>query len=255
VANNSPPGGPGRLFSPLKEHSPGLLVDSVHMFIIWILAFIPTVPDAGVPMRSNSPRRPTRPRPFQLLEGRADRRPPTRPLDAAGRERVAQYVALAYQQAWKVARIARDIPADELTAEALYGLTYASSLYDPERRVPFGAYATMVIRHRLTLMVAVWRRARRTVGRLPGADREDAWEAEDRPGLDVSTATATHELCDRVRELLPPRWYMFLRLHHGEGRTLEEIGTRYGVTRQRVRELVVKATQKVREHFPEWMGN
>ena len=215
---------------------------------------IPSFTDAGVFMRANS----SRPiRPFRLLEGRADRRPPTRPLDAAGRERVAQYIPLAYQQAWKVARhLARDVPADELTSEALYALTYAASLYDPGRSVPFGAYATMVIRQRLILLVAAWRRARRAVRRVPGADRDDdVWEAEARPGLDVLTATATHELCDRVRELLPPRWYTFLRLHHGEGRTLEEIGTRYGVTRQRVRELVVKAAQRVREHFPEWMGN
>jgi RNA polymerase sigma factor (sigma-70 family) len=228
------------------------------MYIIWILAFIPTVPDAGVFMRASSPHRhrPPRPRTFQLLDGGADRRPPARPLDAAGRARVAENVGLAYQAAWRAAgHFARNVPADELTAEALYGLTYAASLYDPARGVPFGAYATMVIRHRLTLLALAWRRARRVLGRMPGADRDDPWEAEARPGPDAAATTATHDLCDRVRDVLPPRWYAVLRLHHGEGRTLEEIGTRFGVTRQRVRELVVKATERVREHFPDWMGN
>ena len=224
------------------------------MYSIWILAFIPPVPDAGVLMRSSLPRR--RPPTLHLLDGRAPRRPP-RPLDAAGRERVAENVGLAYHYASRAAQyFARDIPWDDVRAEALYALTYAASLFDPDRGVPFEAYATMVIRQRLGAMVTLWRRARRFLGRLPRpAPDEDPWEAEARPGPDVSTTTATHDFCDRVRDLLPPRLYLVLQLHHGEGKTLEEIGTRFGVSRQRIRELVVKATARVREHFPEWMGN
>ena len=83
-------------------------------------------------------------------------------LDEVGQRRVEAFTALAHQMAWKAARFyACDMPADELVAEALLGLTYASCLFDEERGVPFGAYATMVIRHRLIHAVRSWRQAKR----------------------------------------------------------------------------------------------
>src|SRR5918994_440129 len=77
--------------------------------------------------------------------------PPHRPaarLTADGRRRVETYRLLACRVAWRFARRnARDVPTDELVAEALYALTYAAGLYDANRDVPFGAYASRVIRH------------------------------------------------------------------------------------------------------------
>lgn len=177
------------------------------------------------------------------------------PLDEAGQKRVEEHTWLAYQLAWRFARRnARDLPADELISEALYGLTYASGLFKEERGVPFGAYARIVIRHRLIQLTLSWRRNRRacqfpTIATPAGPIEV---EAEDRPAPDQCAGAAVKEMCDRVREILPARLYDVLRLYHGEGYTLEEVGTRLGITRQRVTQLVNIARNQVRLRFPEW---
>src|SRR5262245_56648089 len=62
-----------------------------------------------------------------------------RPLDAAAQEQVKKHSWLAYQLAWRFARNrARDMPADELIAEALYALTYAAGLFEEDRGIEFG---------------------------------------------------------------------------------------------------------------------
>jgi RNA polymerase sigma factor (sigma-70 family) len=179
-----------------------------------------------------------------------------RPLDPVARARVEGAIPLAYRLAWRWARQrAPGVPPDELIAEALYGLTYAAGMFDETRGVPFPAYAALVIRHRLIHLVRVWRRAGR-VGPYPGqaAAGDDApWEAaDDNPGPDPVTGLAAREMCDRVRRALPRQWYTVLRLRHAEGRTFQEIGRRYGVSRQCIQQIVTQATERARESFPEW---
>jgi RNA polymerase sigma factor (sigma-70 family) len=179
-----------------------------------------------------------------------------RPLDPAAQARVEGSVALAYRLAWQCLRQhARDVPADELIAEALYGLTYAAALFDETRRVPFVAYATLVIRHRLIQFVRAWRRAAGRAGQYPDRGYADdaPWEAEDdNPAPDPVTGLAAREMCDRVRRVMPRKWYTVLRLYHAEGRTFQEIGRMFGVSRQRVQQVVVLATEQARQSFPEW---
>src|SRR5436305_11176499 len=97
---------------------------------------------------------PSRPRRDRLPDRRLRALPlprvsPGRPLGRVAQARVEGAVSLAYQIAWWYARRrAPDVPGDELIAEALYGLTYAAGLFDEARRVPFGAYAALVIQHR-----------------------------------------------------------------------------------------------------------
>jgi RNA polymerase sigma factor (sigma-70 family) len=176
-------------------------------------------------------------------------------LDRAGRERVEAYTWLARQLAWQFARTqSRDIPADELIAEALFGLAYASSLFQEERGVPFGAYVRMVIRHRLIQSVIAWRRGKRfePFPKIPTPSGPIEVEPEDRPAPDQCSQVASREMCEQVRCVLPARLYDILRLYHGEGRTLREIGLHFGISRQRVRQLVCKAGNRLRQHFPEW---
>jgi RNA polymerase sigma factor (sigma-70 family) len=78
------------------------------------------------------------------------------------------------------------------------------------------------------------------------------WEPEDRPTLDVCSDRAAHEMCRRVRAVLPERLYHVLCMRHAEGRTLTEIASRMGISRQRVRQLVAQARNQVRECFPHW---
>jgi RNA polymerase sigma factor (sigma-70 family) len=168
---------------------------------------------------------------------------------------VAEFTSLAYRLAWYFARSrATDVPVDELIGEAFYGLTYAAGMFRASKRVPFGAYATMVIRHRLMQAIRTWRRDR-WAGPFPTGTDEYAWEAPDpKPAPDLAARAAACEMCERVRRVLPAQMYAVLRLYHGEGRTLEEIGTVYGVTRQRIRQILAKATARARRHFPEWAG-
>jgi RNA polymerase sigma factor (sigma-70 family) len=191
--------------------------------------------------------RPVRPRPASRA----------RPLDPVGRARVEAFAPLAYRLAWYYARQrARDVPADELIAEALYGLTYAAGMFDDRRRVPFPAYAVLVIRHRLGLLIRTWRRARRA-GPYPAGTAYDGapWEAaDDRPKPELVAGASARDLCDRVRRVLPARWYTVLRLRHAEGWTFQEIGDHLGVSRQFIQQVVEKATVRVRRHFPDWPG-
>jgi RNA polymerase sigma factor (sigma-70 family) len=163
---------------------------------------------------------------------------------------------LAYRLAWRTHRQhARDVPVDELIAEALYGLTYAAGLFDQTRRVPFVAYAALVLRHRLTHFVRAWRRAAARVGPYPGQAYEDdtPWEAaDDNPDPDPVNGLAAREMCDRVRRVLPRQWYAVLRLYHAEGRTCQQIGRKFGVSRQRIQQVLIAATERARLSFPEW---
>jgi RNA polymerase sigma factor (sigma-70 family) len=175
---------------------------------------------------------------------------PVRRLGPADHARVEQFTRMAYKLAWGFARQqARDVPVDELIAEALFGLAYAAGRYDEARGVPFRAYAVMVMRHRLTNGVRAWRRMRRVppVSALPARD-DDWWETlEDRRAAPEPGAAATaRDLCERMRRGLPARWYTALRLFHAEGQTLQQIGRRMGITRERVRQLVLKAERKAR---------
>ena len=171
-----------------------------------------------------------------------------RPLDVPAQERAVAYTHLAYQLAWWFARnTARDVPADELISEALFGLTYAAGRYDEDRHVPFVAYAKMVIRHRLIQAVIRWRDKR--FAPLPDWSEStgEPWEPADyRPTPDLCARVAASELCDRVRRSMPSRWYKALHLYYGEGLTLEEVGSRLGVSRQRIGQLIIKAEQQAR---------
>jgi RNA polymerase sigma factor (sigma-70 family) len=236
-------------------------VDSERAFSYWIRVARPFLLDVGVLMRTiGKPVRPWRPskRP-RWLERPAPPKPTAKvhALDASGRARVEECITLAYRLAWHYARNSRDVPPDELIAEALYGLTYASGLFDESRGVPFPAYATLVVRHRLFHAILSWRRAKRAVPyptRIEVGD-EGPWEAEDhRPGPDQAAQASAREMCDRVRQVLPPDWYAVLRLYHVEGYTFDEIGRHFGLTRQRIQQVLIKAIARARRHFPDGVG-
>jgi RNA polymerase sigma factor (sigma-70 family) len=221
----------------------------------------PTLLNAGVLMRSTADtssrqRAPSTRRrvAFRLIRPRPVSR--ARPLDPVGQARVEAFTPLAYRLAWHYARQrARDVPPDELIAEALYGLTYAAGMFDESRHVPFGAYATMAIRHRLGQLIHGWRRGRRVLPYPANSDSADdaPWDAADnRPKPDLVASTSARDQCERVRRVLPARWYTVLRLRHAEGLTLQEIGDYFGVSRQWIRQVLEKASRRARRHFPNW---
>lgn len=142
--------------------------------------------------------------------------------------------------------------------EAGFALVYAASVYDAGKEVPFGAYATMVIRHRLVQAVTSWRRH----GRLAHVRFTDLAAPDDKgrptafdpacPQTQESyQEAATRELLGRVRRVLPRRWFDMLELYYACNHSLEEIGERLGLSRQRVQQLINKALVRARRYCPE----
>jgi DNA-directed RNA polymerase specialized sigma subunit len=181
-----------------------------------------------------------------------------RPLDAEARERVLVCVGLAEGLARREFRLCgRVMPLEELLGEARLALADAASRFREDAGVPFRAYATMVIRHRLVQAITVWRRGGRLAfpcfsdlglfgvgGRLLAPDPHCPWAHE--PGQIV----ANQEMLERVRRALPPRWFTLLELYYGQGYTMVEIGRQLGMSRQRVQELLCKALSRARRHCP-----
>jgi RNA polymerase sigma factor (sigma-70 family) len=174
------------------------------------------------------------------------------PLDETARERAESHLRMARRLAWKqFLSCAKSVPLDELQGEALHALCYAAGMFDDSRGVPFGAYATMAIRHRLIQAVRVWLRG----GRLAHVRFTDL-TANTKSMVDVSCPrtressddVALRDLLDRVRRVLPPRWFQALQLYYAHGYTLEEVGNRLGVTRERIRQMLSKAVGRARQN-------
>jgi RNA polymerase sigma factor (sigma-70 family) len=154
-------------------------------------------------------------------------------------------------------RCGRTVPLDELLGEAALALAYAASLYDASKAVPVGAWLTLVIRHRLVQAVTAWRRGGR-LGHVRFSDLEVPAASEDGSGYDPvcrRTREPVEEAGDldmvqRVRQVMPERWFELLHLYYVEGHTLEEIGNRFGLSRERVRQVLSKALARARRHWP-----
>jgi RNA polymerase sigma factor (sigma-70 family) len=181
---------------------------------------------------------------------------PLSPLDATAQARASAHLSLAELLAGtRFRRCGRVVPLEVLLSEAHYGLIYAASRYDESRGVPFGAFATMTIRHRLTQLVTAWRRGGwRDVLTFTDltALSGDASSRPDPPCWRISSPereAGVRDLLACVEAILPPRWFTLLQLHFAHNYTLEEIGTRYGISRERVRQLLGKAIQRVRREM------
>ena len=180
----------------------------------------------------------------------------SRQLDEAARERAQAHLHLADALAWRqYHRCGRTVPLEELQGEARLALSYAASLYDEGRGVPFGAYVTMVIRHRLMQAVTIWRRG----GRLDHICFADllaqnpegggqAFEPVCPHSREAEEEAALQELVDQIRRVVPARWFMLLELYFVREYTLEEIGMQLAISRERVRQLLAKAVARARLH-------
>ena len=181
------------------------------------------------------------------------------PLNDTAQDLARTHLALARRLAWKLYQSSsRKVPLDELRGEALYALVYAAGMFDPTRKVPFGAYATMAITHRLIQAVNVWYRGGR-LGHTRFTDLTASTLYEfDTPcprTREASDLSAVNDLLAQVRRALPPRWFQALNLYYAEGHTLEEVGRHLGVTRERVRQLLSKAVVRVRKKWADCCSN
>lgn len=179
-----------------------------------------------------------------------------RPLDAAAQARAEAHLPLAEWLAWcHFERCGRSVPLEELRGEAQLGLTYAASLYDPAKAVPFRAYAMMVVSHRLVQAVACWQRGNR-LDQVCFTDLLAAEGSLDGPALDSlcplaldpGRIVAARELLNRIKRSMPRRWFSVLARHYSFGDTLEEIGRDLGLSGERVCQILSQAVRRARRH-------
>ncbi len=173
------------------------------------------------------------------------------PLDHLQQQRTLEHLTLARRLAWKYFQSSsRCVPLDELRGEALYALVYAAGMFDEKRGVPFGAYATMAISHRLIQAVNSWRRGgRQACTRFSDltAFTQTEFDSPCPRTRESKDLAALREAMERLQRLMPPRWFHALHLYYAQGHTLEEVGRHLGVTRERVRQLLTKAIDRARE--------
>jgi len=174
----------------------------------------------------------------------------SRPLCESARKLASENLDIAEQMArWQFRRCHRMVPLDELISESMFGLVYAAGMFDPSRSVPFGTYARLAIRHRLTYTVKRWlrggtRHARNFADVLAEPDQQiDPVCHRTREPIE---AIQTHELVESLRRRMNPRWYRIFELYYAEGCTMREVGKRVGVSRERVRQLLDKAKARAR---------
>jgi RNA polymerase sigma factor (sigma-70 family) len=144
---------------------------------------------------------------------------------------LAYRVALRFARAWK-----NDCDRDALVNVCLYGLHRASLAFDAGRGLAFSTLATVSCRR---AAIAELRRLRRW--RL--VPLSDDYDTPARP-----EAEPPAELPPAVREALarlPARTRAVL-LARSEGETLEEAGRRFGVCKERARQLCRDAVRQVR---------
>ncbi len=189
-----------------------------------------------------------------------------RQLDEAAQKRAQAHLHLADALAWRqYHRCGQTVPLEELQGEAQLALAYAASLYDEGKGVPFGAYVTMVIRHRLVQAVTLWRRGGRLdhvrftdLGMEDFGDDAVAFDLPCSEASEPGRQAAIHELIEQVRRELPARWFTVLLLYFGHNYSLEAIGEQLGISRQRVKQLLSKAITRVRSRcfkaYTSWQG-
>lgn len=175
-----------------------------------------------------------------------------RGLDSRARELVEGQLALARGLAYRQYRNAGGrVPLDELIGEAFLALTYAATMFDESLGVPFGAFATLVLKQRLPRAVKHWQRAMWNqsrfvdMGEKPGDDR--AFEPACSQDRSPEDSIDERDLVEFVfaREAESP-WLGLLREHIEEGTTYAEIGRRVGLSRERVRQCLVRVSKRLR---------
>jgi RNA polymerase sigma factor (sigma-70 family) len=174
----------------------------------------------------------------------------------AWRDEVRRLASTCTRLAWKAARDAAryyGIPADELgdlASEAFLGIVRAAQKYDPAHGTRFITYATPWARQFCQRYWLVRRRKGFTaVGdRVPSfapAGDDGTPAAEFLGGRDSRDPVSPSDLA-RLLDDLGERERSFVRLRFFDGMKLREIAERFGVTKERVRQVLVAALRRLR---------
>lgn len=140
-------------------------------------------------------------------------------------------------------RIHGTIPLDDLLSEAHWGLVWGALTFDPDLRVPFGAYARITIRSRLKIFLRDYFRQRRRRVISLSRCRIDLPNKYD----DEMDREERNQKIEFVRRALPERWFKLLYLHFVEGMRVSRIARNMGITNQRANQILKAAINLLHE--------
>ena len=139
-------------------------------------------------------------------------------------------------------------PLDELVSDGTVSLMQAIERFDYSRGVRFSTYASWAIRknfaktipQELHARTAAMTSAQEIIDGQPAPQGATAGQREFREVLRSTVATLLLELGPREREILAARFGL-----GREQETLEQIGERFDITRERVRQIEARALRKL----------
>lgn len=189
---------------------------------------------------------------------------------------VTQHLGLA----WSVARryhwaVSSSLSLDDLAQAGTLGLLRAADKFDPDRGFRFATYAMWWVRQSIvreienrgrTVRVPVHaiQELRRAGKPLPCPTRSYDAPLSSERNSDTLLSTIANDAPDQEEQVtamegasrvwsalgaLPSRLRRVIVARHFEERTLEDIGSELGVTRERARQLQVKAEARLRKHL------
>ena len=127
------------------------------------------------------------------------------------------------------------VDREDLESEALAALCRAAAFFDPSRGVKFSSYACRAIIFKLIRFIELERREQ--FPQLENLDQFGSDEAEHE--LDAP------EQVERIRRKLPKRLWRILWLRSGEELKLKEVARRFGVSKERIRQLQKNAMERL----------
>lgn len=184
--------------------------------------------------------------------GRMRTRRPLAPLDPERQALAEGAVGLAIFHARRVVAAHRRLDPDEAAGVAFHALCLAASKFNPDRCPNFGAYASLVIGHKLAAAEKVKARHDSRTTRLT-IDQEDTGDVqvEDHREQEPGTEAEAAEVIELLREALDPETFALLWTAFAEDTPLAEIGRARGVSRQRISQKAATAIEKARKVVPE----
>lgn len=144
------------------------------------------------------------------------------------------YLPLAYKVATDYA--GRGIDLDDLRSAGISGLVRASRKFDPERGVPFGAYAKHWIKGEI---IALFKKAARNP--IARADSIEEWNKQRVSECDEIVPALSldlSKLTSKERTVIEAR---------SAEQSLQSVGEELGLSAERVRQIETKAANKLRK--------
>jgi RNA polymerase sigma factor (sigma-70 family) len=139
------------------------------------------------------------------------------------------------------------IDYDDVEGLAYLALVLAAHAFDPEKGIPFGAWANLCVRGRLLNMLTKINRRKRKASMAVFDDFENV---EDRTDAQPDADLEARDEVEKLRRTLPDRWASICLDYYGHGKTLVEVARRHGLSRGRVQQIASEAIDRAQGRRP-----